>query len=593
MEILKKYYKKRHEAVRYGEWLIHFVRPWLMQMIIISLLNSLVSVMGVGIAAINKRVVDEATGTQPDFHFPLFLLLVGITLFNIAFSNGTGVLRTWLYERFGFSLKEEIYSRLMEIQWLPLTKLHSGDIMTRMTGDIDVIASGMFEMLPSTVSVIIQLITAFALLYHYDSILAVFALFFGPAGMLFGVFMGRILAKFQKQARENESRYRAFMQESMENLVVTKSFCMEKQNKNRMTDFWTRRMQIIKRQSLAGFALGTVTGGIFSGGYLIAFGWSLMRLTQGEITYGTVTLLLTLVGQVQTPIMGMQSLLQQMVGVLVSAGRIMEIWEMPQESELQPMNKNEQQEEELQEMMHHAIGLRGRDVTFFYDKTKQTVFKHLNFDFVPGRIYGIIGRSGAGKTTLVRMLLSLIYPQEGEICLYDRRGKEYCLQKEFRSLISYVPQGNTLMSGTIRENMLAGNPCASQYEIRRALECACALEFVQELPQGLDAVLLEKGGTISEGQAQRIAIARAIIKPSVILILDEATASLDMETEQQIVRNLQSKFRNKTCLIITHRPTLLQICDETFCLEDGVLSAISHDIIAKKYDVDEKSREYI
>lgn len=565
MNTLRCYYEKRKEGVKYARWLFCLIRPWLWRICLLAVVNGLASMVGVGIAAINKRVVDAATASRPSFDGRMFAVLVAATFCSILFSNSIGIARTWLNERFSFSLKEQFYGKLLQVQWLPLSRLHSGDVMTRLTGDIETIASGIFGAVPAFAYIVFQLVTAFGLLYHFDPMLAVFALCLGPAGALLSLVFGRLFARFQRQSRENESAYRAFMQESVENLVVSKSFCMEGYNREKMRHFWKIRYGIIRRRSLAGLGVNAATSLLFTGGSMLAFGWSLMRLARGEITYGTVTLLLTLVSQVQNPIQSLQSLLQQMISVLVSAGRIMEIGAMPEEKEpsgaIAPPR----------EVFREGLGIRGKELVFSYQETGEPVLRGLCFEIAPGETVGIVGSSGAGKTTIIRLLLSLIYPRQGELVLYDRRGNDYPLTAACRPAISYVPQGNTLMSGTVRENLLAGKADATEEEMWRSLAAAEAEDFVRQLPLGLDSVILEKGGAVSEGQAQRIAIARAIIKPAAILILDEATASLDMETEARIVQKLREQSAQRTCIVVTHRPSLLGICQRTLGLEDGRL----------------------
>ncbi len=565
MNKLKKYYNKRGEAKKYIIWLVRLIRPWLPIIIVISLVNGLSSLIGVGVSVINKYVVDAATANEPYFNTVCFAALAGVMLFNLLFNNALNVGKTLLNERFAFSLKERFYERIMSAKWLELSRIHSGDVMTRLTGDVDTVASGMFSVIPSMSYIVFQLVAAFSVLYYYDPKLALFALALGPAGLIISVVMSRVYARFQRQSRENESAYRAFLQESIGNLVIAKSFSREEANKARMREFWKIRYNIMKKRSLTSMGIGVCMGVIFNGGYLIAFGWSLMRLVRGEITYGTVTLLLTLVSQVRTPISNLQSLLQQLISIVVSAGRIMEIWDMPSES----------YEEDAWETDDLELGVRADHIRFAYEAGHEAVLKDLSFDIHPGEVVGIVGVSGAGKTTIIRMLLSLIEPEKGSLCVYDTSGNIRKISPSTRKLISYVPQGNTLMSGSIRENLLVGKDDATEEEMWRALSIAEAEGFVKELPLGLDSKILEKGGAVSEGQAQRIAIARAIIKPAPILILDEATASLDIQTEADIVKNLKEHCENQTCIVVTHRPSLLDICERTLELADGVLGDVS------------------
>ncbi len=557
MSTIKKLYEKRHEGMEYLTWLISFVKPWIALILLVSVANGMMSVIGVGVAAVNKRVVDAATSSNPTFDGKVFALLVAVMAFNLIFSNAMSVFKTLLNERFGYGAKEEFYGRIMNAKWQKLSKLHSGDIMTRLTGDIDTVSSGLFSVIPSAFYIVFQLVTAFLVLYHYDAMLAVVVLLFAPVGLLISVFMSRIFAKYQKQSRENESAYRAFLQESVGNLVVTKSFTREEYNRERMRHFWEIRYGIIKKRAAASFGVGIAMGLIFSGSYLFAFGISLMRLVNGEITYGTVTLLLTLVGQIQSPVQSLQSLLQQLVAIIVSAGRIKEIWDMPQETI----------EDEV--CLEGMIGILADHIDFSYEENGKEILSDLSFDIAPGEIVGIVGSSGAGKTTIIRLLLALTEAKKGQVLLYDSAGHQTKISATTRKLISYVPQGNTLISGSIRDNLLMGNENATEEKMWQALEIAEASDFVRGLPLGLDSPISEKGGLVSEGQAQRIAIARAVIKTAPILVLDEATASLDLSTEQAIVENLKRACGDKTCIVITHRPSLLHICSRTLELKNG------------------------
>ena len=555
---LRRYYERRHDAACYGRWIWKESRDWIPVILLISVINGLLSIAGIGIAAVNKELVDRATGTQPFFGAGIFLLLITVTVGNVVVSSGIGLYTGFLNEKFSFTMRRNFYGKILRGDWLRLSSYHSGDLMTRLTGDIDTVSNSLFILLPAICYMVLQFVTAFALLYHYDPGLTVIALCIGPLGLAASVALGRLFGRYQKQFRENDGQFRSFMQESMENLMVIKSFSQEEQFGKRLNGYWEARFDIILRRSRASFWLNLAIRGIFSGGYLIAFGWSILRLSRGEITYGTMTLLLTLVSQIQSPIRSLQSTVQYFVGMLVSAGRIMEVMEIPQEA---PKGQAQR--------LHGAVGIRAEGICFSYSDDGKKVLDRLNFHIKPGETVGIVGESGAGKTTIVRLLLALTEPGEGSLVFYDRNGKTAESGVGIRDMTAYVPQGNTLMSGTIRDNLLLASQEADETELWNALETAEAREFVEQLPQGLDSRILEKGGAISEGQAQRLAIARAVLKKAPLLILDEATASLDMETEAKIVSNLKNLAGDPTCVVITHRMSLLDICERIFTLRDG------------------------
>lgn len=564
LEKIRELYDKRFEFWKAICWLIKQMRAWVWILLGISLLNAALSGMTVVIAAVNKQVVDYATADAPVFHVGFFALLVVVTFANMAFSSGINIGKSFLNEKFAFSMKQRFFRQILRGNWLKLSEFHSGDIMTRITGDMDMVANGMFNILPGLVYTVFQFVIAFSVLWYFDYRMALAAFCLAPLGLLISAGMSNIFARFQAQSRENEAAYRSFMQESMENIVITKSFCQEEASARRMKEFWKIRFGIIKKRSLFGFGLNMAMGLIFSGGYLACFGWCLYRLVQGEITYGTVTMMITMLGQVQTPVQNLQSIVQQMVSTFVSAGRIMDISELEPEDYESPLT------------VSGSVGVRLRNVSFSYREGEENVLQDLSMEIAPGDMVGIVGASGGGKTTIIRMILSLIQPSEGAVELFDSSGNSCPVAPAARKLISYVPQGNTLISGTIRKNLQMGKPDATEEEMWEALATAEAAAFVREFPLGLDTQILEKGGAVSEGQAQRIAIARAMIKPAAILILDEATASLDMDTEAAIIRNLKNRRAGMTGIVVTHRPSLLQLCERVYRMESGNIQEVRH-----------------
>lgn len=556
MRSLRDIYHKKHELKGCFLWLLGQVKPWIWKILLVSILNAGLSVLGVLIAAINKWMIDYAVGEEPSFQPGIYALLVVATIFQMAFNSGVNIFRILMNEKFGFYMKKRFFGNILRGDWLKLSRFHSGDIMTRITGDMDTIANGLFTMIPSLFYIVFQFVTAFGVLFHYDHMLAVLAICLGPVGLMISIAMSRIFAAFQKRAMENEGAYRSFMQECVENVVIEKSFSMEEECARRMGGFWNVRYEILRKRGLIGFGMNMAVNLIFSGGYLAAFGWSLYRLVHGEITYGTVTLLLALVGQVQAPIQNLQSIAQQLIGIFVSARRVMEISDITAEDYESPCR------------IDGSLGLCALGVDFAYEEGRELIFQNMDLQIEPGETVGLIGPSGTGKTTMIRLILALVSPGRGSLILFDKKGQKCTPSPAVRRVISYVPQGNTLMSGTIRENLRVGNPEATEEEMWEALAVAEAADFVRELPGGLDTAILEKGGAVSEGQAQRIAIARAVIKPASLLILDEATASLDIETETRIVMNLKAMTKEMTKIVVTHRPSLLDICEETYRLEE-------------------------
>ena len=558
------------------------MKPWLPKILGISFFSGGLSTIAIGISQLNKWLVDTATGHSPAFDMRIFLILCLATFANMAVNSGLNTYQTLLYEKQSYQMRKQFFRQVLIGDWQRLSAFHSGDIMTRITSDVDMIAHGVFTLIPQVVSVLCQFITAFLLFYHYAPGLSIVILGISPFGLLFSIILSRVYSRLQKQSRENEAEYRAFMQESTENLMLAKCFSLEVFFQEKLEFFWNKRYAVVKKRTYTSFFLNILMTLVFSGSYLIAFGWSTLLLSKGEITYGTLTLLLTLISRVQSPIQSLQGMIQQMVNLIVSAGRIMEISQLPSELYLDHETESKK--------ITGPLGIRINHITFAYDNDHRGVLNDLDLEIRPGETVGIIGGSGEGKTTLLRLFLALAKPQSGNLCIYNELGVKEEIGIDTRKYFNFVPQGNTLMSGSVRDNLLLGNQQATDDDLWRALAIAEASEFVKKLPDALDHRISEKGGTISEGQAQRIAIARALVKSGEILILDEATSSLDIETESQIIKNLKLMVKNKTCIIITHRLSLLDICETIYKIQDGQIKQEGKKTGGKQRDVEPEQR---
>jgi ATP-binding cassette subfamily C protein len=370
-----------------------------------------------------------------------------------------------------------------------------------------------------------------------------------------------------KQSQEADSTYRSFMQESIQNLLILKTFCLEKNNLSKLTELQNNKIKLsLKRSSISIVANIFMSIGSWIGFFLV-FCWGAVNLSKGIGTYGTLTALLQLVSSIQAPFFGLAGSLPQLAGAIGSAERLIEIEKMTLED-----LDYEEADESLLNINNPNIEFE--DVSFSYFKNSP-VLKNISFNIKSGETIGVMGASGEGKTTIIRLILSLIDSNQGNISIIND-NKRYSINPSSRNLISYVPQGNTLFSGTIRQNLLYGNKDASETDIESAITAAGAFNFVDSLKGKLDTVIGEKGVGLSEGQAQRLAIARALLRKRPILILDEATSSLDIETELRVLNTVQNLQHNPTCIIITHRTSALSICDRLFKIENGFLKEVTN-----------------
>ncbi len=543
----------KEEAINNSKWLISQAKPFRWQIVILLLISLFsLSMSFVGTVA-GKFIVDATTSGVLNMKYVLYM--VCSTLFSILFSACTKLFNDYINEKFSFGMRCRMFDRAQRSQWLKLSEFHSADVVTRLTSDVSYVASGIISIVPSIVVTFLQLLIAFGVLFHFDKILAIFALIIGPIGTSGAIFFRKKYKYYQIKLRESESEYRSFMQENMSQISVIKAFQREDHNNEYMNSIKNDRMKIIMKSSKLSVCMSSFMRLIYSGGYVVAFCWCAFRISSGKMTYGTMTVFLSLVSQVQGSISSLSHVIPQIYSMLISAKRITDIINIEEEK----YSDNKSQPEE--------ISVKVKDLTFAYKKRK--IFENISFDINPGEKIGIVGESGAGKTTLIRLLLSLITPTNGEIEYIDENGNSETAEPSSRRFLSYVPQGNTLLSGTIEKNLLVGNENATEKEMWNALYISDADRFVKECEEGLQTVLSEKAGGLSEGQAQRISIARALIRNKPVLILDEATSALDEKTEATILSRLSESCNKTTCFIITHRRSMLKYCDRVIEFDEN------------------------
>ena len=551
-DILIRGFKNRDENMRLLKWMLRVVAPYYRYIFLVFMISVVSMMISYGSTIIGKYVVDDAT--SGDINLRNMAIMCATTLVSILIGVGSAILSSYISEKFSFTIRQQFYNDIQRSVWLRISKFHSGDLVTRLTSDIASLADGMITLLPRTLLTFVQLLISFLILFYYDRSIALFALIIAPIGAICLFFFRERYKKYQTALRECESDYRSFMQESLASLTVMKTFRQEDANERRMDGYKKRRLELILKNTTLGSVMGAVIRIVYSAGYVITFCWGAYRISTGKITYGTLTIFITLVSQVQGSVSGLAGIIPQIYNMLISSKRITEVAGL--EKEVYTGRTD----------LPARVGLEVEHVTFAYEK--RPILRDLDFSVAAGEKIGIVGPSGAGKTTIVRMLLALTTPQVGEI-RYLVEGDAERATPDARRFISYVPQGNTLMTGTIAENLRIGRADATPEDMMRSLELASAKDFVDELPEGLETVLSEKSGGISEGQAQRIAIARALIGDKPIVILDEATSALDEKTESVILKNITDALKQKTCFIITHRRSMLQYCDRVLSLNEN------------------------
>lgn len=525
-----------------------------------SLVGTLDVAVGLAFVWFSKEIIDIATGVREGSLVTYGIVMAALMLAEI----GVRALDSWIANTLSVRnrnrLRYRLFARLMQSEWRGLEQHHSGDVLNRLINDITTVSSLITETASALIITVVQLIASFFFLYYMDRTLALIIVCIMPLFLVFSRFYVRRMRGMTKDVRESDSRIHAVMQESLQNKLVIKTLEQDSKLLGKLDGLQdTLEEQVLRRTRFSIGSRAVVSAG-FATGYLTAFLWGVFRIAAGSITFGVMTAFLQLVGRVQRPITDIARMIPGMVGAVTSGERLMELEELPLEQTTSP------------QMVDGTAGVRLEDVTFHYAEGDRDILKHFSADFPPHTATAILGETGAGKTTLIRLLLALVKPVEGRVVVYEEPAEEgesheYAASPDTRCNFVYVPQGNTLFSGTIRDNLLLGDSASSDERMWAALDMACA-DFVRRLPQGLDTPCGEGGGGLSEGQAQRIAIARSLLRPGSILLLDESTSALDVETERELLRRITEGEQGKTLIFITHRPSVTGYCDRIIRIEN-------------------------
>lgn len=451
------------------------------------------------------------------------------------------------------AIRLRVFSHLFRRQMFEQKELHSGDVTSRLEKDIDVVSDATTSLVPDITVTLVQLLGAFLFMNMMDARLAWALLLLTPIFLVVGKLLARQLRKMTLDIRRQESIIQMLVQETMEHNAVLRSLESGDWVTGRLDDMQQSLKGKINRRARFTVVSRLLISSSFSFGYIIAFIWGALQLRSGAITFGVMTSFLQLVSQIQHPILQMLNMLPQAIHASASIDRLEELEQMEAE-----------EEQSSGQIISGPLGVSVQDVSFQYADGDREVLSHFSYNFHPGSKTALMGITGAGKTTLFRLLLALIRPNEGTMTVYGRQGKEYISEKT-RSNFVFVPQGNTLMSGTIRYNLQLAKPDATDEELQRVLHTAMA-DFVFQLPEGIDTECGERGAGLSEGQAQRIAIARGLLRPGTILLLDEISASLDEQTERELYRRLFEAYPQKTMIFITHRQLVCELCDDKISL---------------------------
>ena len=531
-------------------------------------LNASLGLMGVACSLLMvwamQRAIDTAAGVRPGSIY-WRVALMGLI---IACEFALNISKVWIKNILGVKaqnrMQQQMLDRLLRAEWRGKDRYHSGDIINRLEQDVQTVVSFITETLPTTLSTVTLFVGAFFYLLQMDVLLACITVAILPMFILVSRIYVAQMRKYTRRVRNSDSQVQSLLTETVQNRMLIKTLEAGDRMVDRLGDTQTVLREHVRQRTKFSIVSNLFVNGGFSLGYLVAFLWGAVRMSAHTITFGQMTAFLQLVFRIQGPARDLTRLAPAFVSVFTAAERLMELEEAPQE----------QQGEGV--LLPSPCGVRLTDVNYAYEDADQPVLNRLSFDFRPGTCTAVLGETGAGKTTLVRLILALVRPQQGAIEVYSGQSGDsgntgesgtsaYAISPRHRCNFVYVPQGNTLLSGTIRDNLLMGCPDATDDDLWRVLRLVCG-DFVATLPQGLDTVCSEAGGGLSEGQAQRIAIARALLRNRSIMLFDEATSALDPDTERQLLENILSD-RSKTVIFITHRPAVVDYCDQVLRVE--------------------------
>ena len=516
-----------------------------------------------------RELVDGAVASDMGQIKRYALVLLGIVFLRLFLRLSVNGLYEYTRGKLTNKIRQDTLHQLLRKDYAALQKFHSGELINRMFSDTNVVVDGVLGILPPVVNMATRLIGAVIILFRLDWRFTLVFLVVGCALFTITRLLRSHIKRLHKQVQEKEGLVHAILQEVLGNIRLIKASDMEKTMEEKVEanqgEFFKAQMQRRKYTVTGNAGMGFV----FQMGYLYALVWGGIQISLHAMSYGTLTAILQLVGQIQTPFSGMSGSLQKFYGMISSAERLEELYQLEDEDACDYQSLPEVSQSIGRDFQTIAF----ESVDFAYDRLE--VLKNINFEIQPGDCIALTGLSGAGKTTLFSLLLGIYRPTSGNVSVVMAHGEEKA-GKRTRKLFAYVPQGNTLFSGTLRENITMFCLNAEEKDVWNAAEAACIREFIEEQPQGLDTVIGERGIGLSEGQAQRIAVARAILSGAPVLLLDEPTSALDSETEEKLLQNI-SAMKDKTCMIVTHRPAVLSMCNKWLQLENGVCRWVEKD----------------
>lgn len=563
-----------HEMWEEFKWMFSYGKKYRKEIIFYIFLGIFSTCMTLISSIASKELIDIVMGIQKNRVVEMAILMVSMALFSLLFTQLMSRITLKMNIRIQNEIQADIFDKIIKVNWMDLTSYHSGDLLNRFMNDVKTVANSAIGWLPNLMINSFNFVATLGLILYYDPTIFLLTIINTPVMLLSSRLFMKKMRDHNKMMKEMNSEMIDFEIETFNSIDSIKSFHLDDLFNRRLLNYQEKYKKVnldYNKYTIQSQLVLSIIGMIINFSF---YGWTVMRLWSGAITYGEMTLFLQQSSRMTGIFRSLVGIIPSTITSTISAGRLMEIISLPkEETDVTILN-------ELRMMSDYGFEVDIDHVSFFYIDGKDVLISS-TMKAKPHEIIALVGPSGQGKTTMIRLILGLIQAQSGQAFIVDCNGKKYPLSVSTRDLFSYVPQGNTVFTGTIAENLRMVKENATDEEIIEALEAACAYRFVKKMKDGIHSKIGGHGKGLSEGQAQRIAIARAILKDSPILLLDEATSALDVQTEKEVLLNIMKLNSNKTCIVTTHRPSVLSLCQRIYQINDAQMNEMKPDEYSK------------
>lgn len=547
------------------KWLLKIMSRYKLEIVGYTIMGVVGIAMGFGSSIASKYLIDAVVNHSNETIVTAAASVVGLAVFQIVVNAVSSFVASRVGTRVSNEIRSEIYDAITIVKWESINKYHSGDLINRLEGDVNSVSGSVISFLPGVFTKFLQFFGCLGIVLYYDVTLAFLALMSAPVLFFSSRFMTKMMRKYNLETRQMNGKVLSFSEESVQNLQTVKAFSLTKEYSEKfkviLTGYRNMRLAHDKFTILTTLVLSII-------GLVVAYscyGWGVYRLWSGAITFGTMTLFLQLSGSLTSSFSAIVSTIPSVISIATAAGRIKEITELPKEN----FEDSEKAKEILSVAREKGVSVVAENVTYCYADGDRNVLNNISFFAHPGETIALVGPSGEGKTTILRLLLGLVEKSQGSLRLNVPGGDTIDISPSTRQFCSYVPQENAIFTGTIAENLRIVNQRATDEELKDALKIADALEFVEALPLGIETPVGERGVNFSEGQVQRLSVARAVLCNAPLLIMDEATSALDSDTEERVLKGLMASDGKRTCIITTHRPSMLKYCNRIYEIQEN------------------------